>query len=105
MAITTIENLGRKRLEEIVKETGEQRRYVGADLKEKRKSITDKTEIMYLDWCLIKILDAYFDDVSDYADNFLQHMEHLEKKGYFIDDYLIKYNMVVERRISFRKYI
>ena len=77
---------------------------MGVDLEKKiteyrgRKEITDKWDIMYLDWLLIKIIDSFFSDVSSYASVFLNKVKYLESKGYYVDDWLKKYSLITSYR-------
>jgi hypothetical protein len=70
-----------------------------------RKRINNIYDIWILDRYLYNIADKLFEDVSGDANIFLDKMEYFEKRGYFIDDYMFKYNTVVEHRLKMRKYL
>lgn len=97
-----------KTLMEIVKEAmkekePKEKKLTFNDLK-KRKVILDKYDLWYMDWLLLKIIDSYFKDVSDYARLYLDRLEFYERKGYYIDALLDKYNYILDMRRTKTRY-
>jgi len=100
--IKLVKNLENKTLKELVEEElKEKPKYTWKDLKlTKNKELTNKYIVWYLDSLLLRIVDSYFTDVNPEINAFLYNIEHLEKKGHNIDEWLIKYNIVMNRRAS-----
>jgi len=100
--IKIIRNPENKTLKEIVdKELNkkEVKPITWADLKlTKNKEITDKYSVWYLDYLLLSITDSYTESVIPMIDSFLDNISYFERKGYNVDLWLKKYNIVMNRR-------
>ena len=95
--IKLVKNLENKTLKELVEEElKEKPKYTWKDLKlTKNKELTNKYIVWYLDSLLLRIVDSYFTDVNPEINAFLDNIELLERKGYYINGYLQKYNAIM----------
>jgi len=96
--IRIISNPENKPLDVLVKEELSKPRVTWKDLKIKRRKEIDKHMVLYLDYLLLRIVDAYFVDVRDEINAFIQHIEYFERHNYYVNGWLKKYNVVMERR-------
>ena len=91
-------------LNQIKEENWQRTENIFIELKKKEK-ITDFWETCYLDWMVMRLMENHFEDISNVAENYINRLVRLEEKGFYIDDYLHKYNQVMGYRISMKKYL
>lgn len=105
--IKAVRNPDNKPLERLIKEAMEEEDKKSVtiyDLK-KGKFITDKWEKFYLDWLILKIISSYFEEVYEYSDPLMRKLEWYERKGYYIEEYVLKLNDVMNKRMHMRKWL
>jgi len=83
---------GEETLEDLVKTvTDNDKKQKIQQLLRGRKLITNKYDKLYLNWLLFKIYDLNLHGTNEYRQSFMNKLTYLEDKGYFIDEWLLKY--------------